>query len=205
MCYVNTSPRTALFGTCPLKFNTYADYGLCTDDASGNTLSRDCFHLFDESVREISSRFSRCPSPSVAQANWINHCLCPELRRSNFMTTSNRRHCIRQVLLPGLEPSLPCRTFRPRSTLCRAPPLHVRSCLGRHRRQRRSDRLNSVVSDVCVESNHPYPHLDLANRVFPHSRVSFAHDPIHLRFVALFVPKRPQVLVKTKPTATNTS
>ena len=62
MCSVNTSPRTAPFGTCPLNFNTYADHRLCTNDACGNTLSR-LLHLFDESVREISSRLSRCPPP----------------------------------------------------------------------------------------------------------------------------------------------
>ena len=107
MCYVNTSPRTAPFGTCPLNFNTYADHGLCTNDASGNTLSR-LFHLFEESVREISSRLSRCPPPSVAQANWINHCLCPELRRSNFTTTQgwNRKSGLYSPPRPASAPMI---------------------------------------------------------------------------------------------------
>ena len=135
MCCDNT-PRTMPFGTCPLNLNTRTNRGLCTNTASGNTLSRYCF-MSSTRVCERSHLDSQCsPSPSVAQADWINHSLCPKFVQVQLRDDLFRRHRIKRVPLPGLKPSLPCHALllsrSASSTTSRVPDLvlasHAASC-----------------------------------------------------------------------------
>ena len=80
-------------------------------------------HLFDECVREISSRLSCSPSPSVAQADWINHCLCFYIGSPTFA------HVLEPdpdfaALLPLLLPLLFCNCclLIPSAVFLGAPP-----------------------------------------------------------------------------------
>ena len=167
MCYVNTPPRTLPFGTRPLKINTHTKHGLYTCIAKGNTLCRDCFSSTTK-VCERSGPDSLKSVIRVGTSGPTEPLLVSRIVQAQLLSNFGCRHCIKQFLFNGRKPARPHRASCSRTivavddadqTVCSPIVLasHVPDLV-----------LAFHVCTGCVDSNHPYPHLGLANHVLQH-------------------------------------
>ena len=152
---MSTSPRAVPFWHMSVEpqhsHQSWTLYTYCNWKRTPSLL----FYLFDESARDLTWTLMQSVALISGTGGLDKSLPMSQIVQVQLRDDLIRRHHIRRVPLPGLKPSLPCHVLRPLSTFCRVFPLHLQSCLDQHRRQRRSDRLNPVVSDAPGDGSCP--------------------------------------------------